>query len=49
MESNGIGSVSAYASDKFKGEATGIGSVDYYGDPDDVNIDASGLGSVNRH
>lgn len=49
VESNGIGSVSAYASDKFKGEATGIGSVDYYGDPDDVNIDASGLGSVNRH
>ena len=49
VESNGIGSVSVYASDKFKGEATGIGSVDYYGDPDDVNIEASGLGSVNRH
>ena len=49
VESNGIGSVSVYASNKFKGEATGIGSVDYYGDPEDVNIDASGLGSVNRH
>lgn len=49
VESNGIGSVSVYASNKFKGEANGIGSVDYYGDPDDVNIDASGLGSVNRH
>ena len=49
VESNGIGSVSVYASNKFKGEATGIGSVDYYGDPDDVSIDATGLGSVNRH
>lgn len=49
VESNGIGSVSVYASLKFKGEANGIGSVDYYGDPDDVSVDASGLGSVNRH
>lgn len=49
VESNGIGSVKVYASNKFKGEATGIGSIDYYGDPDDVSIDASGLGSVNRH
>ena len=49
VESNGIGSVSVYASNKFKGEASGIGSVDYYGDPEDVSIDASGLGSVNRH
>ena len=49
VESNGIGSVSVYASNKFKGEASGIGSVDYYGDPDDVSIDANGLGSVTRH
>lgn len=49
VESNGIGSVKVYASNKFKGEANGIGSIDYYGDPDDVNINATGLGSVNRH
>jgi hypothetical protein len=49
VESNGIGSVSVYASNKFKGNASGIGSVDYYGDPDDVSVNASGLGSVNRH
>lgn len=49
VESNGIGSVKVYASNKFKGEANGIGSVEYYGDPDDVSIDATGLGSVNRH
>lgn len=49
VESNGIGSVKVYASNRFKGEATGIGSIDYYGDPEDVSVDASGLGSVNRH
>lgn len=49
VESNGIGSVKVFASNKFKGEATGIGSIEYYGDPDDVSIDASGLGSVSRH
>ena len=49
VESNGIGSVSVYASNKFRAEANGIGSVDYYGDPEDVSVNASGLGSVNRH
>ena len=49
VESNGIGSVSIHASHKLKGDANGIGSVDYYGDPDDVDITSSGLGSVNRH
>lgn len=49
VESNGIGSVKVYASNRFKGEAAGIGSIDYYGDPEDVSVDATGLGSVNRH
>ena len=49
VESNGIGSVKVFASNKIKGEANGIGSIDYYGDPEDVSIDATGLGSVNRH
>jgi hypothetical protein len=49
VESNGIGSVKVFASNEFKGEATGIGSIDYYGDPKDVTIDAKGLGSVSRH
>jgi len=49
VESNGIGSVKVYASAKFKGEANGIGSVEYYGEPDDVSIDATGLGSVSGH
>ncbi len=49
VESNGIGSVKVFASNKFKGEANGIGSIEYFGDPDDVSIDATGLGSVSRH
>jgi hypothetical protein len=49
VESNGIGSVKVFASAKLKGEASGIGSIDYYGDPDHVDINATGLGSVNRH
>ncbi|NJN26797.1 MAG: DUF2807 domain-containing protein [Cyclobacteriaceae bacterium] len=49
VESNGIGSVKVFASNKFKGEANGIGSVEYFGDPDEVTVNATGLGSVNRH
>ncbi len=49
VNSNGIGSVKVYASASFKGEASGIGSVEYYGDPDEVDVDASGLGSISRH
>ncbi len=45
-ESNGIGSVRVHATTKFKGEANGIGSVVYYGDPDEVSVEASGIGSV---
>ncbi len=48
VESSGIGSVKVYASNKFIGEISGIGSVDYYGNPEIVDIDASGIGSVNR-
>lgn len=49
VESYGIGSVSVYAGSKLKGEASGIGSIDYYGNPDEVDLNATGLGSVNRH
>ncbi len=49
VDSNGIGSVKVYASASFKGHASGIGSVEYYGDPAEVDVDASGLGSVTRH
>jgi hypothetical protein len=49
VNSHGIGSVKVYASSSFKGQASGIGSVEYYGDPAEVDVDASGLGSVTRH
>ncbi|MGF1636886.1 MAG: head GIN domain-containing protein [Cyclobacteriaceae bacterium] len=47
--SDGIGSVKVHAAEKFKGYATGIGSVDYYGNPQDVVVEASGIGKVRRH
>ncbi len=49
VESYGIGSVKVYASHEIRGEVSGVGSVDYYGDPDISDIEASGVGSVRRH
>jgi hypothetical protein len=49
VESNGVGSVKVHASEKFIGRANGIGSVEYYGEPPMVEVEASGLGKINRH
>ncbi len=49
VESYGIGSVKVYASYEIHGEVSGVGSVDYYGDPDISEIEATGVGSVRRH
>ncbi len=49
VESYGIGSVKVYASYEIRGEVTGVGSVDYYGNPDISDIEATGVGSVRRH
>ncbi len=46
VESDGVGNVEVFASNKFIGHANGIGSVTYYGNPDDVSIDSSGIGKV---
>lgn len=48
VESNGVGSVKVHAGDKFIGRANGVGSVDYYGEPESTEISASGLGKINR-
>ena len=48
VESNGVGSVKVHAADKFIGRANGVGSVDYYGEPESTEISASGLGKINR-
>jgi hypothetical protein len=49
VESTGVGTVKVHAARKFIGEASGVGSVDYYGDPEEVTIDATGIGSIDRH
>ena len=49
VESNGVGSVKVFARKEFKGDANGVGSVDYWGDPEETEINSTGVGSVNRH
>jgi hypothetical protein len=49
VESTGVGTVKVHASTKFIGEASGVGSVDYYGNPGEVTINATGIGSIDRH
>ena len=49
VNSDGIGNVTVFASEQLKGSVSGIGSVDYYGDPRETDLHASGIGSVNRH
>lgn len=49
VESYGIGNVKVHASYEIRGEVSGVGSVDYYGDPDITDVEASGVGGVRRH
>lgn len=44
----GAASVSVYASEQLDVSVSGVGSVDYSGDPKTVNKSVSGIGSVNK-
>ncbi len=46
VDSGGVGTVEVYASEKFIGHASGVGSIKYYGNPGDVSIDSSGIGKI---
>ncbi len=46
VESDGVGSVEVFASEKFIGNASGVGSVKYYGKPKVVEVNASGIGKI---
>ena len=46
VEQNGVGSVSCYASGTINISAQGVGSVNYYGDPQVTGLKKSGIGSV---
>ncbi len=49
VESYGIGNVKVHATYEIRGEVSGVGSLDYYGDPDVTDVEASGVGGVRRH
>ncbi|MCC5928552.1 MAG: DUF2807 domain-containing protein [Cyclobacteriaceae bacterium] len=49
VDSDGIGTVKVHAGEKFIGNASGIGTVEYAGNPQDVRVDATGIGKVRRH
>src|SRR5262249_37320437 len=46
VNSSGAGSVSVYASEKLDANLTGVGNVEYYGNPKTVNRRISGVGSI---
>ncbi len=45
---SGACSAVVYASKAIKADVSGVGSIDYYGDPEDVESSVSGVGSINR-
>lgn len=47
VEQNGVGSISCYASGTIKISAQGVGSVNYYGNPQVTGLQKSGIGSIN--
>lgn len=47
VEQNGVGSVSCYASGTINISTQGVGSVNYYGNPQVTGLKKSGVGSVN--
>ncbi|HJQ24646.1 MAG TPA: head GIN domain-containing protein [Blastocatellia bacterium] len=48
VKSTGAGSVDVYATDELVASATGVGNVNYYGNPKQVKTQATGLGSIDR-
>jgi hypothetical protein len=45
---SGACSGTVHANESLLAEVSGVGSIDYYGDPKDVSTDVSGVGSINR-
>src|SRR5215813_11241998 len=46
--STGVGSLDVYAKEQLDAKATGVGEINYYGNPKVVKKDASGIGSINE-
>lgn len=47
IRQNGVGSISCYASGTINISAQGVGSIDYYGNPQVTGLNKSGIGSIN--
>lgn len=45
---SGACSAVVHASKSIKADVSGVGSIDYYGDPEEVDSNISGVGSINR-
>ncbi len=43
---SGAGSAHVYSSDRLQASLSGIGAIRYYGDPKQIQVDKSGLGSI---
>lgn len=48
IEVSGASSADVYASEFLDASVSGVGSIDFYGDPKKVNTSVSGVGSINR-
>jgi hypothetical protein len=47
VNSSGVGSVDVYATEQLDAKASGVGEINYYGNPKSVNRQAKGIGSIN--
>lgn len=48
VESSGAGHVSVYATEQLDASASGVASIDYYGEPKTVNPNVNGPASINK-
>ncbi|MCX6150104.1 MAG: DUF2807 domain-containing protein [Ignavibacteriales bacterium] len=48
VEISGASSADVYASEELRAEISGVGNINYYGNPQDVKKSISGLGSINQ-
>ncbi len=48
VDLSGASSAKIYASESIDVDVSGVGTVDFYGDPENVKSDISGIGSINR-
>ena len=45
---SGAGEAKVFASESFEGRVSGVGSIDYWGQPEHQKTKVSGLGDINR-